>query len=353
MFKGSIVLKQRVTRNDVAKYAGVSTAVVSYVMNNGPQPVSEKTRLRVLTAVNDLGYRTNQIARSLRMQRTRTLGVLISNSINPYFAEIVNAIETYAFNLDYSILVGNTNNNLERQQTYLDSFISRKVDGMIFVSTTLPSEAITLINEFHIPALYIGSEGDIESEVQNLIYSILFKGIEGGYMVGRHLLERGHKRMACIIGARQDYPYVSMRWLRLKGFSRALSEESLSPVVIRQGETFFDGYQAARALLEKDEPPTAIFTGNDLLAIGVLSAAADLKLKVPDQLAVCGFDDIEAASYVNPRLTTIRIPKRELAENAVQTLIDHIGCHPQGGELTALSTKIHYLETQLVVREST
>jgi LacI family transcriptional regulator len=346
-------LKQRVTRNDVAKHAGVSTAVVSYVMNNGPQPVSDKTRARVLLAVDELGYRTNQIARSLRLQRTHTLGVLISNSTNPYFFEIVNAIETSAFNLNYSILVGNTSNNLIRQQNYLDSFISRKVDGVIFVSTTLPTAALDLINEFKIPALYIGSEGDLEPDVQYSIYCILFKGIEGGYIVGRHLHERGHERMACIVGANQEYPYATMRWLRLEGFTRALNEVGIKPIVIQQGETFLDGYQAAIALLKRDEPPTAIFAGNDLLAIGVLRAAADLGLKVPDQLAICGFDDIEAASFVNPRLTTIRIPKKEIAESAVRTLIEHIASFKPGGETPALPLKIQYLETSLIVREST
>lgn len=344
-------MKQRVTRDDVAKRAGVSSAVVSYVINNGPKPVSEKTRARVLEAVRELGYRANHIARSLRMQRTHTLGVLISNSINPYYAEIVNAIENSSFNQGYSILAGNTSNNLEREQFYLDNFISRKVDGVIFVSTTLPAEPVRLINDFRIPCLYIGSEGDLEADAQEHIYSILFRGAEGGYAVGRHFLERGHRTMACIVGADQSYPFSSMRWLRLEGFTRALSEHGLQPAVIRQGESFSDGYRAARQLLESTNPPSAIFAGNDLIALGVLRLAADMGLQVPKQLAVCGYDDIEAASYSNPRLSTIHIPKREIAESAVGVLLDHIENQPLE-EAGRLPIRLNYVETPLIVRES-
>ena len=351
--KGSMTTKPRVTRNDVAEHAGVSTAVVSYVMNNGPQPVAEKTRARVLQAVADLGYRADHVARSLRMQRTNTLGVLISNSTNPYYAEIAKDIENSAFNLGYSILVGNTSNNLERQQLYLESFVSRKVDGIIFVSTVLTNEAIDLIRKFRIPALYIGSEGDLEADVQALINCIQFNGQEGGYIVGRHLLERGHQRLACIVGAVHPFPFTNMRWLRLEGFSQVLNEAGLQPQVIRQGETYLDGYLAARTLLETKAAPTAIFAGNDLIAIGVLRAAADLGLSVPGDLAVCGFDDIEAASFSSPRLTTMRIPRLEIAENALHILVEQIESWKKAEEIDRSPVIDRDIKVQLIVREST
>ena len=348
-------MKQRVTRDDVAQRAGVSSAVVSYVVNNSPRPVSAKTRTRVLQAIEELGYRTNYVARSLRLQRTHTLGIIISDSANAYFGEVVKGIEDQALNLDFNILVGNTNNNLDRKSTYIDSFISRKVDGIIFVGTTLCRRDIELLNQFRIPALYIGSEGELEPQMHDSINAILFATEKGGYEVGRYMLGRGHHRMACIVGKHLTHPFVEVKWFRLEGFRQALGEAGLQPQVLWQGETFQDGFLATLTLLDSDQPPTAIFACNDMVAIGALRAAADRGLIVPKDLAVCGFDDLEVASYVHPRLTTMRIPKLEIGEQAAKMLVEHIQAQsgPQAKDNPIPANVTLRYETKLIIREST
>jgi len=346
---------KQVTRNDVAKRAGVSTAVVSYVMNNGPQPVAPRTRERVLAAVEDVGYRVNHIARSLRLQRTFTLGIIIFDSANAYFSEVVKGIEDEAYNLGYSILVSNTNNNLERRRVCINIFISRKVDGIILIGTTLASEDMDLLNQYQIQTMYIGSEGELEPQVQESINTIFFATEKGGYKVGIHLLERGYRQLACIVGRQQSYPSAEVNWFRLEGFSRALSEAGMKPQVVWEGETLQDGYRATLRLVDGENPPDAIFACNDLVAIGVLRAAADRGLSVPDDLAVCGFDDIEYASYVNPRLTTIHIPKHEIGEKAAKIIINRIQAQSKkiGEGQTPDPVEIHQCNTTLIIREST
>jgi LacI family transcriptional regulator len=348
-------MSKRVTRNDVAKLAGVSTAVVSYVMNNGPRGVAPDTRARVLAAVEKLGYRSSHVARSLRMQQTHTLGIIVFDSSNIYFGEVIKAIEDEAYKREYSILVGNTNNNLERVQSYIDTFISRQVDGIIFLNTKVSETELDLIQQFRIQSMSINSEGEVIPSIKKAMHSVSISTERGGYEVGVHLLERGHRNLACIVGKDQHFPASEIKWYRLEGFRQALGEKGLEPLVIKEGEAFEDGYKAAQKLLQRENPPSAIFACNDLVAIGVLRAAADLDLHIPDDLAVCGFDDIELARFIKPSLTTVHIPKRAIGEKAAQIIIDQIkGQHGSSLENEEHSqTEILKFETTLVVREST
>lgn len=347
-------MKKRVTRNDVAKLAGVSTAVVSYVINDGPRGVAPKTRERVLAAIQELGYRTNHIARSLRSRQTNTLGIIVDDSSNIYYSEVVRAIENEAYSQNFTILVGNTDNNIERLRKYIDNFISREVSGIIFVGEILTLQEADLLTQFNIPAVCINSEGELEPIVKNYINSIEITTKKGGYDVGVHLLEGGHQRIACIVGKEHQYPSSIYKWLRLDGLQQALGEAGLKPQVIGEGEMLEDGYRAASQLLQSENPPSAIFACNDLVAIGVLRAAADFKLHVPSDLAVCGFDDLALTKYITPRLTTVNIPKSEIGVKAAQVIIDRIQAQSgktDEGEALAQIELIKF-DTTLVVRES-
>ena len=314
----------RVTRDDVAKKAGVSNAVVSYVLNNGPRPVAPETRQRVLQAIQELGYRTNQIASSLRAQRTHTLGLIIPDISNPYFSELAKGVEDYAYQNGYSVILGSTNDNALIRTSHVENFSSRKVEGIIFANMEVNSKELDLMLEYHIPVVYISPESDLDPETREKISWISIDLESGGYLAGQHLIERGHRRLACITGGSPKPGSSLWSWQRVNGFLVAIHEAGLDAQVIQSIDHPKEGYQAAIRLLKSEERPTAIFTGNDLLAIGVLRAAADLKLRVPQDLAICGFDDISLTNYVSPRLTTIRIEKYQQGWEAARMILGRL-----------------------------
>lgn len=301
------------TIRDVARRAGVSPTTVSHVINQ-TRFVSDGVRARVLQAMYELGYRHNVLARSLRRGQTLTIGLILPDSANPFFAEIGRSIEAAAFGLGYSVMLCNTEADLGKELRYVDVLDQKQVDGIIFVASGDRSDSLGALLHRRLPVVVVDRElPDVDVD------TVLADNPLGGYLATKHLTDLGHRRIACITGPSNLTPSAQ----RVTGYQTALAEAGL-PVdegLIVHGDFHpMSGRAAALALLDRAEPPTAIFACNDLMAMGVLRAAAEMNRRVPRDLALVGYDDIELASYTNPPLTVVAQPKVEMGRTAVRLL---------------------------------
>ncbi len=304
------------TISDVARRARVTTATVSNVITQRV-PVSDKTRARVLQAIEELGYRPNLVARGLAQGKTMSLALVVPTISNPFFAEVVEEIERVADQHDYQLLLSMTHNSLEESKRHLERMASRWVDGFIVMGMAAGITDILALKESGKEVVL--SVWNQDRRTQSLpIIDIDFR--LAGELATRHLLECGHRRIAAIV----EEP---VQLTRLKGFETTLTEAKLStpPEYIRQGDSSFEsGYQCTLELLALPTPPTAIFAGNDWMALGAIEAIVSQGLSVPHDLAVVGVDDISQAAHAHPPLTTISIPKREMARAATELLLRYI-----------------------------
>lgn len=328
------------TISDVARRARVTTATVSNVITQRV-PVSEKTRARVLQAIEELGYRPNLVARGLAQGKTLTLALVVPTISNPFFAEVVEEVERVADQHDYEVLLSMTHNSPEEGRRHLERMASRWVDGFIVMGMAGDiADVLALKDAGKEVVLSVWNQ---DPRTQHLpIVDIDFR--LAGELATRHLLEYGHRRIAAIL----EEP---VQLTRRQGFQAALAEVGLSAPLdyIRQGDSSFEsGYQGALALLALPEPPTAIFTGNDWMALGAIEAITSQGLSVPRDLSVVGVDDISLAAHSNPRLTTISTPKREMARAATELLLRYI----QRTDIPDQPLKI-LVSPHLVVRAST
>lgn len=302
------------TRADVARLANVSTATVSYVVNDGPRPVAAATRERVLAAIAQLGYRPNAVARSLVRQRTHTLGLVVPDNANPFFAEFARHVEDRSFARGYSVVLCNTNLDAQREAAYLDPLLEKRVDGVIITSTNLSREQRTAFIERGIPVVVVDpQEPDIGFD------TVRVDDVAGGFAATAHLLAHGYERIACLAGPRMALGAAR----RLAGYESALREAGLnarSEWIVFGAFSAESGYERTIELLRRRHRPRAIFAQDDLLAIGAMRAAWDLGIRVPDDVAVVGFDDIAFAGLTTPPLTTIAQPLEAIATHAVALL---------------------------------
>lgn len=305
------------TIKHVAAHAGVSSATVSHVINK-TRYVSDAVREQVQRAMNELDYRPNALARSLRSGHTNTLGLILPDSANPFFAEVGHSIEIAAFEAGYSVILCNTENDFEKESLYMDVLSEKQVDGVIFVTTGERSDSLKNLVEMEIPTVVMDRDfPGLELDV------VLADNLQGGYLAAQHLISLGHKRIGCIAGPSS----ITQSARRVTGYKQALQAADLvfEPELIVNGDFHpKSGWEVGRAMLSQRDAPTAIFACNDLMAIGVLRAATELGLRVPDDIALVGYDDIELASYTNPPLTTIKQPKVEMGLATLNFLLSRI-----------------------------
>ncbi|MBM7787240.1 LacI family DNA-binding transcriptional regulator [Tenggerimyces flavus] len=308
-----------VKRDEVARRAGVSAAVVSYVMNNGPRPVADATRQRVLAAVEELGYRPNGVARALRSRRTWSIGLVVPDNSNPFFAQLAHAIEDETFARGYSLLVGNASGDAARVESYLRTFQDRQVDGLIVV-TNGPTEDLARTYEGRVPLVIV-----VDQPVRGLAAStVKVDNKEGARLATEHLVSHGFTRIACIAGPRDSAPGRE----RYEGWQTALRAAGLAAPdsLVRWAEfSLRGGAEAVRELLDSSPAPEAVFAATDLQAIGALRGTADAGVSVPDGLAIVGFDGIAEAEYTVPRLATVRQPVGLMGRRAVELLFRENG----------------------------
>jgi LacI family transcriptional regulator len=309
------------TIKDVALRAGVSVTTVSHVVND-TRHVSAKGRERVELAIRELGYVPNAMARSLKSNTTSTLGMLIPNSSNPYFAEIVRIVEDRCFGAGYTLVLCNTDDEPHRQSVYLQVLAERRIDGLIVVSTGAGDDdsLVTQLRGLRMPTVLVDRE--IADPACDLVETA---HMQGGLLAVRHLLSLGHKRIACIGGPVGVMPSEQ----RIEGWRMALAEAGATPnadaLLWRGGFTSQGGYEAMHAILRTEQAPSAVFVCNDLMAIGALRAAHESGVRVPDDLSIVGFDDIELSAYTSPALTTVAQPKERIGALAVDMLLERVG----------------------------
>jgi LacI family transcriptional regulator len=324
---------------DVAERAGVSVSTISHVINE-TRPVSDELRQRVLAAMDELGYQPNRLARSLRRGETHTIGMVVPDSANPFFAEVARGIEDTSFEYGYSLILCNSDGDLEKELFYTNVLTEKQVDGILFVAAGVSTEHICALQERHIPVVVV------DREIPNVsVDEVLTDNARGGWLATRHLLELGHRRFGCITGPSNLTPSAE----RVTGYRQAVEEDGVpvDEVLIVKGDFQYEGgYRAARQLLAMDDPPTAIFACNDLMAVGAISAAVELGRKVPSDLSVVGFDDVPLASFTNPPLTTVVQLKYEMGVIATTMLLERMhDCD--------MPPRRRMLDTTLVIRQST
>jgi LacI family transcriptional regulator len=300
----------RATQADVARVAGTSMAVVSYVINGGPRPVAAGTRQRVLEAIVATGYRPNSAARALAGGSTLTCGLIVPDVANEFFAELARAVERAARRSGRTVLLANSDGDTGTEHALLDTFLRRQIDGVVLVSTA-PDEAHRELVEASTRAVFLGA-----APAGAVAPSIAVDNEGGAFAATRHLVDHGYPTVAMIAGPSGD----EVASARLAGWRRAVDGVAGRHVV--QPYTVDGGYLGALDLFDAGPRPRAVFVAADRQAIGLLRAAADRGLAVPDDLAVATFDGSAASAYAIPSLTTVQQPVAEMAELAVKLLLD-------------------------------
>ncbi len=329
------------TMKDVARLAGVSVQTVSCVVN-GTGSISVHTRQRVMRAIDELNYRPDPIARSMRTRQTRLIGLLVLDITNPVHSVIAEAVEAAAHASGYKVILYNVSNSPERERESLEAVAEGLVDGLVIVNSVDREQTLRFLAEEQIQSVLIDCETD------STVPTVMVDNLRAGYVATEHLIRLGHRRIAHISGSA---PMIISQQ-RLEGYRRALADYGLNyerVVYLLKASwdwDFASGYRAMRELLADDPRPTAVFASSDQMAIGAYRAIVEAGLRIPQDISVVGFDDIEAAAYATPPLTTIRQPFTDMAASAVATLLKLI----DGQRIEAPS---HVLPFELVVRGST
>ncbi|MFH1487723.1 MAG: LacI family DNA-binding transcriptional regulator [Pseudomonadota bacterium] len=323
---------------DVARKSGVSIATVSRVVNSSEHRVSAETRERVLQAIKELDYRPNALAQGLIMKRSMTVGIIIPDISNPYYAEIVRGIQDVADRTGYAVMLQNTDRKKERIIKCIQLLREKRADGIIFSGGILHGfETLSTLRELSQRVVVIGRhEVDFPAvRVDNIL---------GAAQAVQHLIDLGHRKIGFISGSRMSTTSVD----RLRGYRNSLAQFGVpyESARVRQGNlTPESGYLAAKTLLDQKERVTAIFAANDLMAYGVINAAKEQGLRVPEDLSVIGFDNIPLSGYFDPPLTTVEIPMYDLGVAAMEMLADLIS--------TIDLNRLKIVQTSLILRGST
>jgi LacI family transcriptional regulator len=327
---------------DVAREAGVSLTTVSRVVNHKGE-ISDETRMHVQGVIERLGYRPSGIARSLAGGQTYTIGLVVPDIANPYFSGIAHGVASVANDKGFGVLLCDCEEITSLELTMLDVLEEKRVDGVIVAAPRTPSEKLlpTLVRH---PNVVVVNRLFEEAEGPTARGYVMNDDKSGGYMVATHLVKRGHRAIGYLAGPASSYGSKQ----RMLGYRAALKEHDLKfdPDIIQNCNPSVEGGRTSTKQLLREHPKlTALFCFNDLVAIGALQCCQQLGRKVPDDLAIIGYDDIPMASWVTPALTTCKVKFEEMGKAAMQLLIDHINdCEGDCNNVV--------LEPQLVIRNS-
>ncbi|HCG5528313.1 TPA: substrate-binding domain-containing protein [Vibrio parahaemolyticus] len=328
------------TMKDIAKLAGVSTSTVSHVINK-TRFVSEEISERVNNAAKELNYYApSALARSLKVNRTKTIGMLVTTSTNPFFGEVVKGVERSCYHKGYSLILCNTEGDNERMRQSINTLLQKRVDGLILMCSSLEGERIDVFERYpDIPVVVMdwGPMLFTSDKIQD-------NSLRGGYLAAKYLIDCGHTEIGCITG-----PLIKHQaQMRYEGYKRAMNEAGLefnANWIIESDFECEGGYQAFKKMAERGTLPSSIFVSNDMMAMGVINAANELGIKVPDDLSIIGYDGIHIAKFMSPSLTTIHQPKYRLGQAAVETLVRRL-------DDKSNEAQVVQLEPTLVIRNS-
>jgi LacI family transcriptional regulator len=336
-------MEKKTTIKDIARIAKVSHTTVSRALNNKSR-IRNETKERILSIAKELSYRPNFIARSLVMRRTKTLGLVITTIANPFYTELSQGIETTAISLGYNIILCSTNYDLSVEKQYIDMLRSKGVDGIIFTSAHMGDPNIIGLAEERFPTILVNRR-TYHPMVRERIDYIGVDNISGGFLAVEHLIKLGHDRIGVIGGSSES----SVGFERLEGGKKALTAYGLEVM----GDYFLEGdflkgsgYRGGKEFLEMSRPPTAIFATNDYMALGTYQAIVEEGVKIPEEIALIGFNDIEFTSMKGVELTTIGQKKYEMGALAVKTLVERIEGRKVG------PSKEIVLEPELIIRKT-
>jgi LacI family transcriptional regulator len=336
-------MSNRPTIADVARAAGVSKATVSRVLNNTSPYIKSETRKRVMQAVDDLQYRPNSIARSMTIKRTSTVGLLVSDVGNPFYADTVNGVEDQAFESDYDVYICNVRYDLERGTRFIRSLVDKGVDGIVFMSTLLHESWVEEADRHDIPVVVVDSPFRKPGMVTGMVDVDFRSGI--AEMVD-HFWAMGHRhdRYAHISGP-LNVRTAAKRW---RAFADSLAEKGVDEgdILLLEGNLMMEsGRDALAVIMESSPRPTAVFAANDLTAMGLYTEAIRMGVRIPEDLSLCGLDDIWLAQEIG--LTTVSLEPYSLGQQAMAMLLQHLN------EESSLQNRIEQFASHLIVRDST
>jgi len=330
--------KNKLTINDIAKLAGGSKGAVSYVLNNKPG-VSEEVREKILRIIEEYGYKPNKLAQALAGKKTNFIALVIPDISDVFYAKIIKGVEKTLSRHGYFLNLYSTHANPEKEHQVFDFLNMGIVDGVIVMAYHIDEGFINKIIDSKIPFVFIDYPYDGEN-----IYSVVVDNEDGGFKATEYLISLGHREIAFIHGSKEAWDSE----FRFRGYLKALEKYNIpfnEKLVLRGDFTREGGYKAVKSLLSTGEKFTAIFSANDHMALGAIKALKEEGLRVPEDVSVIGFDNIEASVLSNPPLTTIMQPIYQLGEVSAKILIRLLS-----GEV--LEQKKYFLKTQLIERRS-
>lgn len=327
-----------ITLKMVAERAGVSVNTASRAINN-KSDINEETKKKVLKIAQELGYVRNATAVALRTRKTRTIGVVIADNRNPFYAEVLNGMEEAAREKNYHIILANTQRDYKKEEEAINLLLAKRVDGLLITPVQDRDDDIKNLINANIPFVVVGR--DFENIEVDAVYN---DEVKGGFLATEYLIKKGHKRIALINGFLHKSPAKG----RLEGYKKALNKYriSLDESLISVGDiNIEDGYERTKQMLEKDLNFTAIFVYNDMMAFGAMQAIKKKGLRIPEDIGLVGYDDIPFSSLISPSLTTIRLKKQDLGSESVELLLSRINDRRK-------KPKKVILDVELIVRET-
>ncbi len=328
------------TLKDVARAAGVSKSTVSRVFNNSDK-VKPETRAAVRKAAKELNYKRSRVARRLRVEngQANMIGLVIPDIQNPFFADITRGVEDVSRENDIALILSNSDEDLQRQRLALDTLRTESVDGVIVPPVEEDDEHVQALVETGIPVVCV------DRTLRGVrVDTITSDNFEGAYDAMRHLIELGHRRIGFVGGISR----ISTTHERRRAYEAALMDHDIpvDPALVREGDSRLEsGRQLTSELLDLDEPPTATFTGNNLMTLGAFVALNEHGIRIPDDMAVVGYDDVPWASALNPPPTVVGQPGYEMGKRAAEMLLQRI-TRPDQTPTTVT------LQHRLIVRQS-
>jgi len=329
---------------DVAKLAGVSSATVSRVLADKPY-ASEEVRQRVLKAVETLGFQPSRVARSLRVQSSQIIGLIISDIQNPFFTALVRAVEDQAYAHQYAIFLCNSDENQEKESLYVDLMIAERVAGVIVVPVCEHDSSIRKLHQANVPTAVI------DRQIHDMdLDTVVVDNVKAARELVTHLIQQGHRRIGAIVAS----PEIATGNERYQGYLEALHAHGITAdaSLVRSGvpkESL--GRQFAGELLDLPEPPTALFTGNNLLTVGTLHEIKERGLVIPRNVSVVAFDDMEWYSLISPRLTAANQPTYEMGWAAADLILKRIQNPEKPPEKLVFQAEIMIRESTALISE--
>lgn len=333
----------KITIKEIAKLAEVSTATVSKILNKKDNNISDATRQRVLDIVKEQNYIPNTIARSLVTRQTKTIGLVIPDIANPFFPELARGAEDKASESGYNIIFCNTDDNLEKEEKYINMLQEKMIDGIIFTQSAKRTKGFKKLTIGSTPIILI----DRDMNLEGVVGKVLVDNFTGAYEGVSYLLKNGYEKIAFITGALTSNTSKN----RLKGYEKALEDSGVSykEDYVLAGEYRSEwGFKAIEKLFDNKVDFDAVFCGNDLIALSVIKALKNAGKSIPEDVGVLGFDDIYMSKFIEPELSTIRQPNYEMGYKAVEMLVNILENPTEKNIKREL-----ILKTELIIRQST